>query len=117
MTLEQVNLQVALEWAEQQEKKFMVVRCQHADWTDVYDMQGEHFGALDFRAKTLQDAVSELGYMASDGFDLSEWEMEHSRGYRARLTAPGYLDCTSWTATHDIENGAIVELWEMYGDE
>lgn len=36
-------------------------------------------------------------------------------GYGARLSAPGYLDCTSWSV-HDTEQDAENELREMYPD-
>ena len=35
-------------------------------------------------------------------------------GYLARLSAPGYLDCTEWTA-HETKQQAIEHLNEMYG--
>lgn len=37
-------------------------------------------------------------------------------GWLARLQAPGYLDCTSWSA-HKTEKEALDYLEEMYGDE
>lgn len=37
-------------------------------------------------------------------------------GWLARLTAPGYLDCTDWSA-HPTEQDAVAYLDEMYGDD
>ncbi len=37
-------------------------------------------------------------------------------GWIARLSAPGYLDCTDWSA-HASEAEAREHLREMYGDE
>jgi hypothetical protein len=37
-------------------------------------------------------------------------------GYGARLSAPGYLDCTEW-AVFDTEQEARDYLEEMYGEE
>jgi len=37
-------------------------------------------------------------------------------GYGARLSAPGYLDCTEW-AVFDTVAQAEQYLEEMYGDE
>ncbi len=37
-------------------------------------------------------------------------------GYGARLSAPGYLDCTEW-AVFDTEQEAKDYLEEMYGEE
>ena len=36
--------------------------------------------------------------------------------YVARLSAPGYLDCTDWTSPHEREIDAVIELFELYGD-
>ena len=36
-------------------------------------------------------------------------------GYGARLSAPGYLDCTEWTV-FDTEQEAVDYLEETYGD-
>ncbi len=38
------------------------------------------------------------------------------RGYGARLSAPGYLDCTEWTV-FDTEDEAREYLEEMYPDD
>jgi hypothetical protein len=45
---------------------------------------------------------------------IQEWET--IRGYGARLSAPGYLDCTEWTVFDTLEE-AEEYLEEMYGDE
>jgi len=37
-------------------------------------------------------------------------------GYGARMSAPGYMDCTDW-AVFDTEAAAIAYLEETYGDE
>jgi hypothetical protein len=41
---------------------------------------------------------------------------ENVKGYGARLSAPGYLDCTEWTV-FDIEDEAREYLEEMYPDD
>ena len=41
---------------------------------------------------------------------------ENVQGYGARLSAPGYTDCTEWTV-FDTEQEAEAYLEEMYGDE
>jgi hypothetical protein len=45
---------------------------------------------------------------------IQEWE--NIKGYGARLSAPGYLDCTEW-AVFDTEQEAREYLEEMYGDD
>lgn len=41
---------------------------------------------------------------------------ENVKGYGARLSAPGYLDCTEWTV-FDTEDEARKYLEEMYPDD
>lgn len=36
------------------------------------------------------------------------------KGWFARLSAPGYLDCTDWMGPYDTEEEAINELTEFY---
>ena len=43
-------------------------------------------------------------------------EWENIKGYGARLSAPGYLDCTEWTV-FDTEEEAREYLEEIYPDE
>lgn len=35
----------------------------------------------------------------------------------ARLSAPGYLDCTEWTGPFDSEDDAMAYLEDMYGED
>ena len=37
-------------------------------------------------------------------------------GWLARLSAPGYMDCTDWSP-YDTEEEAVAGLKEMYGDD
>jgi len=37
-------------------------------------------------------------------------------GWVARMSAPGFMDCTDWSA-HESEEAAIFYLKEMYGDD
>jgi hypothetical protein len=37
-------------------------------------------------------------------------------GFGARLSAPGYMDCTEWSV-YDTREQAAAELAEMYGDD
>jgi hypothetical protein len=38
-------------------------------------------------------------------------------GWFARLSAPGYMDCTEWSGPYETEAEASAELGAMYGDE
>lgn len=42
--------------------------------------------------------------------------IEHKTGWLARLSAPGYMDCTDWTV-HKSESEARTYLSEAYGDD
>ena len=41
------------------------------------------------------------------------WSVDHTVGYGARLSAPGYMDCTDWVV-FDTEQEAIDYLAETY---
>lgn len=49
-----------------------------------------------------------------EGRDISE--VRPRAGWLARMSAPGYMDCTDWTA-HASEAEARAYLSETYGDE
>ena len=44
------------------------------------------------------------------------YSVECKEGWGARLSAPGYMDCTEW-AVYDTEEEARAELEEMYPDD
>lgn len=52
----------------------------------------------------------------ADMWDVEIEEIETKKGYGARLSAPGYMDCTEWTV-FDTEQEAKDYLEEMYGDD
>ena len=41
----------------------------------------------------------------------------HNAGWHARLSAPGYLDCTDWIGPYATEDEALEALYELYGDD
>jgi len=49
-----------------------------------------------------------------EGSDI--YRVELVIGYGARLSAPGYMDCTEWSV-FDTRDEAEAYLQEMYGDE
>jgi hypothetical protein len=51
-----------------------------------------------------------------DDIPAGEQVPEVQTGWLARLSAPGYLDCTDWTA-HASEALARAYLADMYGDD
>ncbi|MEK6832731.1 MAG: hypothetical protein AABY32_01675 [Nanoarchaeota archaeon] len=44
------------------------------------------------------------------------WTVEVTDGYGARLSAPGYMDCTEWSV-FETEQEAIDYIDEFYGDD
>jgi hypothetical protein len=56
-----------------------------------------------------------LDYLEGSPMD-DEATIDCQLGWLARLSAPGYLDCTEWTA-HATEQEARDYLNEMYGDD
>ena len=56
-----------------------------------------------------------LDYLEGDPLDPDEL-CELHEGWIARMSAPGYMDCTSWTAHKSVEE-ADEYLEEMYGED
>lgn len=52
----------------------------------------------------------------ADIWDIDISEVEHHEGYGARMSAPGYLDCTDW-AVFETYDEAASYLEEYYGDD
>src|SRR5260370_41630348 len=63
-------------------------------------------------AKEREEAISDLSPYCEG--TIQEWET--IRGYGARLSAPGYLDCTEWTV-FDTAEEAQAYLDENFPDE
>lgn len=57
-----------------------------------------------------------MGEMFGDYYEGSIQSVTVRQGYGARLSAPGYMDCTEW-AVFDSEQEAEDYLEEMYGEE
>lgn len=56
-----------------------------------------------------------IEYLEGDPLDPDEL-IEPQSGWLARLTAPGYMDCTEWTV-HKTEKEAYDYLEEMYCED
>lgn len=56
-----------------------------------------------------------IPYLEGDPLDTEEPPEEHE-GWLARMSAPGYLDCTAWSA-HSTEARAFAHLSDTYGGE
>lgn len=44
-------------------------------------------------------------------------DIERATGFFARLSAPGYLDCTEWCGPFNTEAAALAYLTDTYGDD
>lgn len=53
-------------------------------------------------------------YVSGHILDTDEC-VEHKEGWLARMSAPGYMDCTDWTV-HVSETAATLYLDEAYGE-
>ena len=62
-----------------------------------------------------QKAITLRDYLQGEPVDIDA-PVEKQTGYLARMSAPGYLDCTDWTA-HACELDAWVYLADTYGSE
>jgi len=60
--------------------------------------------------------VKEMHYLEDflEGTPYEGQELVIKEGILARLSAPGFLDCTEWS-THDTAEEAMTYLEEMYG--
>ena len=64
--------------------------------------------------------IAELnnGFMRIDiqEFVAGDYEEIEEDGIFARLSAPGYLDCTDWDGPFDTEEQAVASLLNVYAD-
>lgn len=54
---------------------------------------------------------------AAAAYGVDPEDVETVFGWFARLSAPGYMDCTEWSGPFDTEEEAIAECKDMYGDD
>lgn len=54
---------------------------------------------------------------AAEAYGVTPEDVETVFGWSARLSAPGYLDCTDWIGVFDTEDEALAALQEMYPDD
>ena len=85
---------------------------QGTEFVSVYDTGLDLPGSDSLPDNTLGDSVSDLQQYCEG--TIQSWE--NITGYGARLSAPGYLDCTEWTV-FDTEDEAREYLEEMYPED
>ena len=53
-------------------------------------------------------------YHPPETMDMSSVAQDIATGWWARLSAPGFLDCTDWQGPYDSEEKALEELAETF---
>lgn len=82
------------------------------EFVSVFDSGLDWPNSGTLRGEALQDAITQL----QDYTDGEPESWENIKGFGARLSAPGYLDCTEWTV-FDTETEAREYLDSEYPDE
>ena len=80
------------------------------EWLEAQNNEFMHAYSAEF---TEQEALAELA--DPDLCEPRDAE-DCGAGWYARLSAPGYLDCTDWIGPFDSEDEAFEALYETYGD-
>lgn len=91
---------------------FMKPHVEHTNYYRVETSQGTEIVPCDVAGEI--ESVNDLE-LYLEGELFSE-EFEKCGGWIARMSAPGYMDATSWSA-HTSEQEALNYLEEMYGNE
>lgn len=98
------------------DNSFMQPEIEEGVFYEVTDSYGETSiipGFLVGECENLADTlISFADYLETSGEPVS---FEKIEGFGARLSAPGYLDCTEWTV-FETEDEAINYLEENYGN-
>ena len=58
----------------------------------------------------------EVDYLSAGSIADEECLENTEPGWYARLSAPGYLDCTDWVGPYDTEEEALEALFDVYGE-
>lgn len=95
---------------------FMQPQVYLGEYFRVNTSAGTEFVPCDIIGRTMAVHVEALANYLEGKPDDPEECCDVSTGWLARLSAPGYLDCTDWTA-HKTEAEARAYLVEMYGGE
>lgn len=91
---------------------FMEPQVQHGRWYKVDTSLGTWFVPYEVVGDVGDD--KDKLHMYTDGGEIYEFEIVE--GWGARLSAPGYLDCTEW-CVFETEEAAVEYLAEEYGEE
>lgn len=69
----------------------------------------------DVIGRTCSTAAESFADYCEGSIDDPDALVEYREGWLARLSAPGYMDCTDWSH-HETEADAVEYLVETYGD-
>lgn len=95
---------------------FMQPQVYHDLYFEIETTIGTEIVPADVIGRTCATDVSAfLDYLEGEPNDEDEL-VEVKEGWLARMSAPGYLDCTDWSA-HETEEEARAYLEEMYGED
>jgi hypothetical protein len=86
-----------------------------SDWYEVETTAGTWFVPADLCTVDLDEEEPDLSPL-QDYVEGRPMHAELRHGFGARLSAPGYMDCTEW-AVFDTEDEAQAYLDENYPDE
>ena len=70
-------------------------------------------------ARVPKNATTPVPYLRDylEGYPLPDVSPSLTFGHFARLSAPGFLDCTEWSGPYDSAADAESALSEMYGSD
>lgn len=94
---------------------FMAVAAQHDTWATIDTRNGTVVvpaDCVDREACEAGDYESCEDYIEGDVDEVNG--VEFAVGWGARLSAAGYMDCTSWDAPHATEELARTAVRELY---
>jgi hypothetical protein len=95
---------------------FMQKQIYFGSYFEVETTCGTEIVPCDVIGRTISTHVEALfNYLVGDPTD-SEELCEVKEGWLARMSAPGYLDCTEWSA-YKTEAQAVQALDDMYGED
>ena len=99
---------------------FMEPQIEFAEWYEIDGPHGTEFIPADVVGEVTLEHFESGQPVPKALVDYCEnktaWTVEKREGWGARLSAPGYLDCTEWSV-FDSESEATAYLQEMYGDD
>jgi hypothetical protein len=95
---------------------FMKPHIEHGDYFAVDTSSGTEIVPCDVCGYAGSAEAQDLRDYLEGKPDSADELVRSKTGWLARMSAPGYLDCTDWTA-HETEDEARAYLIEHYADD